>query len=49
MTELLKAMQEKTDANLKEIKQDFKGNQEKTMAKLDAHHERMMVKMDSRL
>jgi hypothetical protein len=39
-TELLKAMQEKMD---------IKANQGKIMAKLDAHHKRMMAKMDSLL
>jgi hypothetical protein len=60
MTELLKAMQEmmetkigslafwmdtnqaKTDASVKEVKGEM-------LAKLDAHHERMLVRMDSQL
>jgi hypothetical protein len=43
---LMKVMQQKTDANLKEIKEEIRTNQaraeanhEKMMAKLDAHHE----------
>jgi hypothetical protein len=49
MMELLKAMQEKMDANLKEIKEDIKTNQEEMMAKMETHQERMMAKMDSQL
>jgi hypothetical protein len=41
--------QEKTDANLKEIRAGQEHLKGKMLAKLDAHHERIMARMDSQL
>jgi antitoxin (DNA-binding transcriptional repressor) of toxin-antitoxin stability system len=49
MKELPKAMLEKTDAILKEIKEDIITKQEEMLAKIEAHQERMMAKTDSQL
>jgi hypothetical protein len=38
----MKANQAKTDASLREMKEEM-------LAKLDSHHERMMARMDSQL
>jgi hypothetical protein len=46
---MIQSNQEETDANLKEIRAGQELLKEEMLAKLEAHHKRMMTRMDSQL
>jgi hypothetical protein len=53
MMEYLVPVIEKTDANVKEMRAEMRAGREhlkeEMLAKFDAHHERMMARIDSQL